>query len=161
MSGSVHQGLTLVHSSPQYESFLSLKLFETTQCIHKECSHQAEKWTSVSPWRGWMDRWVIEWAGESVCVEVSLSELGVSERANESMSECQSLGLCKCPTFGASDPRPRSSPPTSRQGLTLVHFSAQPEPFRTQNTPRIPPNTSLHPLHNPKVHPLSHRKRLR
>ena len=31
-----------------------------------------------------------------------------------------------------------------RQGLTLVHFSAQPEPFLKQNTPwtpLIPPNT--------------------
>ena len=26
------------------------------------------------------------------------------------------------------------------QGLTLVHPSAQPEPFLTQNTPYIPPN---------------------
>jgi len=26
-----------------------------------------------------------------------------------------------------------------RQGLALVHFSAQPEPFLTQNTPRTPP----------------------
>jgi hypothetical protein len=26
-----------------------------------------------------------------------------------------------------------------RQGLTLVHFSAQPEPFLMQNTPYIPP----------------------
>ena len=30
----------------------------------------------------------------------------------------------------------------SRQGLTLVHFSAQPEPFLTQNTPITPHNTS-------------------
>jgi beta-phosphoglucomutase-like phosphatase (HAD superfamily) len=28
-----------------------------------------------------------------------------------------------------------------RQGLTLVHFSAQPEPLLTQNTPQTPPNT--------------------
>jgi len=26
------------------------------------------------------------------------------------------------------------------QGLTLVHFSARPEPFLTQNTPLAPPN---------------------
>ena len=32
---------------------------------------------------------------------------------------------------------------TSAQGLTLVHFSDQPEPFLTQTTtPYIPPNTS-------------------
>ena len=35
---------------------------------------------------------------------------------------------------------------TSRQGLTLVHFSAQPEPFLTPNTPlntpECPSNTS-------------------
>jgi len=29
-----------------------------------------------------------------------------------------------------------------RQGLTLVHFSAQPEPFLTRNTPQIPPNAA-------------------
>jgi len=34
----------------------------------------------------------------------------------------------------------------SRQGLTLVHFSAQPEPFLTQNTPYTPP---IHPLYTP------------
>ena len=28
-----------------------------------------------------------------------------------------------------------------RQGLTLVHFSAQPEPFMTQYRPYIPPST--------------------
>ena len=33
-----------------------------------------------------------------------------------------------------------------RQGLTLVHFSAQPEPFLTPNKPLIPPDTPLHPL---------------
>jgi len=27
------------------------------------------------------------------------------------------------------------------QGLTLVHFAAQPEPFRTRNTPCTPPDT--------------------
>jgi ATP-binding cassette subfamily E protein 1 len=29
----------------------------------------------------------------------------------------------------------RRDPTNYRQGLTLVHFSAQPEPFLTQNTP--------------------------
>jgi hypothetical protein len=29
-----------------------------------------------------------------------------------------------------------------RQGLTLVHFSAQPEPYLTRNTPLTPPDTS-------------------
>ena len=43
------RGLTLVHFSAQTKPFLSLKLYETTQCICKECSRQAEKWTSVSP----------------------------------------------------------------------------------------------------------------
>jgi len=37
-----------------------------------------------------------------------------------------------------------------RQGRTLVHFSAQPEPFLTQNTPWTPP----HPV-TPPTHPLS------
>jgi len=31
------------------------------------------------------------------------------------------------------------------QGLTLVHFSAQPEPFPTQNTPYTPPKFPLTP----------------
>ena len=34
----------------------------------------------------------------------------------------------------------------ARQGLTLVHFSAQPEPFPTQNTLFRPPNTFCHLL---------------
>ena len=46
------------------------------------------------------------------------------------------------------------------QGLTLVHFSAQPEPFLTQNTLRTTPDTPSyplthpkHPLNNPQMHP--------
>ena len=31
--------------------------------------------------------------------------------------------------------------PARRQGLTLVHLSAQPEPFQIRNTPSPPPNT--------------------
>ena len=38
------------------------------------------------------------------------------------------------------------------QGLTLVHFSAQPEPFLTQHTPQSPPITTYYPLTPPK-HP--------
>jgi hypothetical protein len=34
-------------------------------------------------------------------------------------------------------------------GASLVHFSAQPEPFPTQNTPYIPPNTRSHLLYIP------------
>ena len=33
------------------------------------------------------------------------------------------------------------------QGLTLVHFSAQPEPFLTQNTPYIHHVNPCHPLY--------------
>jgi hypothetical protein len=35
----------------------------------------------------------------------------------------------------------------SRQGLTLVHFSAQPEPYLTLNTPFKPPTTTNTPRH--------------
>jgi hypothetical protein len=45
----------------------------------------------------------------------------------------------------------------AQAGLTLVHFSAQPEPFLTQNTPQHPQNTPT----QPKMNPLSYRKRLR
>ena len=38
------------------------------------------------------------------------------------------------------------------QGLTLVHFSAQPEPLLTQNTPCTPPGTPSHSMTPPK-HP--------
>jgi hypothetical protein len=38
---------------------------------------------------------------------------------------------------------------TFSQGLTLVHFSAQSEPFPTQNTPETPPDTPGHPLNTP------------
>jgi hypothetical protein len=51
-----------------------------------------------------------------------------------------------------------------RQGLTLVHFSAQPEPFltlqynlNTLNTPYTPP---IHPLNIPCAHPLPHETHL-
>ena len=40
------------------------------------------------------------------------------------------------------------------QGLTLVLFSAQPEPFLTQNTPWTPPDTPQYPLTPPK-HPVN------
>ena len=50
-----------------------------------------------------------------------------------------------------------------RQGLTLVHFSAQLEPCLTQKSALHTPHTSEHPLHTgyttPYVHPLSHTKR--
>ena len=57
------------------------------------------------------------------------------------------------------------------QGLTLVHFSAQPEPYMTRSTPFKPPtlpntprdllNTRKITLNKPSMHPLSHRKHLR
>jgi hypothetical protein len=60
----------------------------------------------------------------------------------------------------ASFSKSKASESTSWQGLTLVHFSAQPEPFLTQNTPQTPPETPLHsmtplkhPLNNPCMHP--------
>jgi len=37
----------------------------------------------------------------------------------------------------------------TKHGPTLVHFSAQPEPFMTQNLPCTPPNTPYHLLNNP------------
>jgi hypothetical protein len=51
-----------------------------------------------------------------------------------------------------------------KQGLTLVNFSAQPEPFLTQNTALTTPDTTSHHVNTPKqpLHaPLSHTKRLR
>jgi len=51
------------------------------------------------------------------------------------------------------------------QGLTLVHFSAQPGPFLTQSHTQNTLNTPKHPLkypeNNPCAQPLSHEKRLR
>jgi hypothetical protein len=44
----------------------------------------------------------------------------------------------------------------TRQGLTLVHFSAQPEPFLPQKQPLKP---AEHPLNNHQTHPLSHEQR--
>ena len=50
-------------------------------------------------------------------------------------------------------------------GLTLVHFSAQPEPFWSQKQTLEILITPQHPLeqpqHGPYAHPLFHRKRLR
>jgi len=45
---------------------------------------------------------------------------------------------------------------TSRQGLTLVHFQAQPEPYLTRNTPfkpPTPPSTPRHLLNTRKITP--------
>ena len=42
---------------------------------------------------------------------------------------------------------------TADQGLTLVPFSAQLEPFLTQNTPQTPPKTSEHLLNTPLSNP--------
>jgi hypothetical protein len=38
---------------------------------------------------------------------------------------------------------------TRQQGLTLVHFSSQPEPCSTQKMPSAPSNTPRHPLGTP------------
>jgi len=50
------------------------------------------------------------------------------------------------------------------QGLTLVHFSAQPEPFvtqkRTLNIPYQPLTPRKHLVSTPSMHTLSRRKRL-
>jgi len=43
-----------------------------------------------------------------------------------------------------------SLPSAVKQGLTLFHFSAEPEPFLTRNTPCTPNNTAQHPIDNPK-----------
>jgi len=43
---------------------------------------------------------------------------------------------------------------SDRQGLTLVHFSAQPETFLTQNTSYILPSTPEHTLSTPYMHDL-------
>jgi len=40
-----------------------------------------------------------------------------------------------------------------RQGLTLVHFSAQPQPFLKQNTPCTPSDNPWHPLNSPETTP--------
>jgi len=40
---------------------------------------------------------------------------------------------------------------TYLQGLTLVHFQAQPKPFLTQNTPETPPTPPSHLLHTPYI----------
>jgi hypothetical protein len=42
---------------------------------------------------------------------------------------------------------------TLRQGLTLVHYSAQLEPFLTQKHTLHTPNTTYHPLNNPETIP--------
>ena len=44
------------------------------------------------------------------------------------------------------------------QGLTLVHISAQPEPFLSQNTPLRPPDTSQRPpKYSLKAPPIPHK----
>jgi len=54
---------------------------------------------------------------------------------------------------------------TPRQGLTPLHFSAQPKPCLTQkhtpNTPSHPFTPPNHLFDNPSTHPLYHKTRLR
>jgi len=53
-------------------------------------------------------------------------------------------------------PVPQTWRAAAWQGLTLVHFSAQPGLFLTQNqTPPLPLIPPDHPLNHPKTHPLS------
>ena len=70
--------------------------------------------------------------------------------------------LRKCVSCGELDVRHMICS-RCRQGLTLVHFSAQPEPFLPRKHPLTPPDTpwtlSEHPVNNPLPHPLSHEKR--
>jgi len=44
-------------------------------------------------------------------------------------------------------------PRVTNQGLTLVHFSAQPEPYLTRNATCTPPNTPRHLLNTRKTTP--------
>jgi len=49
-----------------------------------------------------------------------------------------------------------AEPAVAGQGLTLVHYSAQPEPFLTRSTPfkpPTPPNTLRHLLNTRKITP--------
>jgi hypothetical protein len=47
----------------------------------------------------------------------------------------------------------RQTPDGWGQGLTLVHFSARPEPVLTQNAPYTPRNAPLYPLKPPRTTP--------
>jgi len=59
----------------------------------------------------------------------SLAELETS------VSPCSSAQHCNQATPPTPTPTQTLPPGGWRQGLTLVHFSAQPEPFLTQKTP--------------------------
>jgi len=62
---------------------------------------------------------------------------GLGEHAACFLFEVLGLGQALCLTLGSY-----------RQGLTLVHFSAQPEPFLTFNTSPKPLNTPSTPALN-------------
>ena len=53
-----------------------------------------------------------------------------------------SVRPCRAPSFGLK----HIMPSPSEHGLTLVHFSPQPEPFLTQNKP---PNAPKYPRKHP------------
>jgi len=81
------------------------------------------------------------------------------------MRRCSEGTALRWPKFAKPRPGSLFRPPTGPcpgagyadqgQGLTLVNFSAQPEPFPTQNTPSTPrssPETPpKHPLHDPSM----------
>jgi hypothetical protein len=62
-----------------------------------------------------------------------------SRRAHAAPAPQCSANRMPTATHAASAINILASP--ARQGLTLVHFSAQPEPFLPQNIPQTPPYT--------------------
>ena len=80
------------------------------------------------------------WASVSPCPVVVPADRGRVAPAPRTMDQIFTEVFGRQFQLSSVDPR---------QGLTLVHLSAQPEPFLTQNTPCTPPNTHSNPLNTP------------
>ena len=128
-------------------------------CCDQDGLGRAETWTSVSPWQG------VTFgeaggadadAGRVVKIVLSIDMVEVVKIQFGQLSKCltgdmpaELGGLSALKTLDLRHNRLKSVPAelggltalTSRQGLTLVHFLAQPEPFCHRRHPAYRPNS--------------------
>ena len=120
---------------------------------------------------------VLDDVAGTICEAPEIARHGVGHRSTEETRVRDALDdmagvICSTPLCGAADVGARAGVRgvqgpvrAARQGLTLVHLSAQHEPFLILKTPPKPLDTlsipAMNTLQTPHKHPLSHRNRLR
>ena len=106
----------------------------------------SDNWTSVSPWVA------AEMAGSSKGSTGNLSGMGGNGKKFKASKPGQDAAMDKIVDAELKQRLIAGGTllePTVRQGLTLVHFSAQPEPFLSHNKPKYPVKPPTHTLNNP------------